>query len=216
MPLDLVADGGADEVGAVGAEALLHQKVDMAEIDVAEVDRDLLGVATLPPIIFPGRPERWWGDEALKAETDAPQATLEQRHQAAGDVLALRCRGFFFGGGSVFKGIPHSGGDRPIKRQRKKQDKPVEPIGALDLAGLEIEPPGLEVREHRLDAPAQAVVARAPWRWTIGHGDDPWLRMAFRMQHGNMRAGAFPSQLDACEKGRLGAQAGVGVARHAS
>src|SRR4051794_17592865 len=54
-----------------------------------------LGSGSLPPIIFPGRPERWWGDEALKAETDAPQATLEQRHQAAGDVLALRCRGFF-------------------------------------------------------------------------------------------------------------------------
>src|SRR5215207_10842674 len=53
------------------------------------------GMKTLPPIIFPGRPERWWGDEALKAETDAPQATLEQRHQAAGDVLALRRRGFF-------------------------------------------------------------------------------------------------------------------------
>ena len=32
----------------------------------------------LPPISFPGCPERWWGDEALKAETDAPQATLEQ------------------------------------------------------------------------------------------------------------------------------------------
>src|SRR3954467_11893655 len=47
MPLDLVADGGADEVGAIGVEALLHQKVDMAEIDVAEIDRDLLGVATL-------------------------------------------------------------------------------------------------------------------------------------------------------------------------
>src|SRR4051812_24167785 len=57
------------------------------------------GSNTLPPIIFPGRPERWWGDEALKAETDAPQATLEQRHQAAGDVLALRCRGFFSAGG---------------------------------------------------------------------------------------------------------------------
>jgi hypothetical protein len=32
----------------------------------------------LPPLSFPGCPERWWGDEALKAETDAPQATLEQ------------------------------------------------------------------------------------------------------------------------------------------
>src|SRR3954468_5851214 len=56
---------------------------------------ELVALKLLPPIIFPGRPERWWGDEALKAETDAPQATLEQRHQAAGDVLALRCRGFF-------------------------------------------------------------------------------------------------------------------------
>src|SRR3954466_1189543 len=58
----------------------------------------------LPPIIFPGRPERWWGDEALKAETDAPQATLEQRHQAAGDVLALRCRGFFSAGALLDRG----------------------------------------------------------------------------------------------------------------
>src|SRR3954463_1424821 len=52
-------------------------------------------VRILPPIIFPGRPERWWGDEALKAEADPPQATLEQRHQATGDILALRRRGFF-------------------------------------------------------------------------------------------------------------------------
>src|SRR3954468_1864185 len=53
------------------------------------------GYETLPPIIFPGRPERWWGEEALKAEADTPQATLEQRHQAAGHVLPLRRRGFF-------------------------------------------------------------------------------------------------------------------------
>src|SRR5215211_1180323 len=44
MPLDLVADGGADEVGAIGVEPFLHQKIDMAQIDVAEVDCDLLGV----------------------------------------------------------------------------------------------------------------------------------------------------------------------------
>src|SRR5215208_3620271 len=51
-------------------------------------------------------------------------------------------------------------------------------------------------REPGLDAPAQAVVAGAPWRRTIRQGDDPWLRMAFRMHHGNMRAGAFPGQRD--------------------
>src|SRR3954467_13025835 len=57
--------------------------------------RSVDGAQSLPPIIFPGRPERWWGDEALKAEADPPQATLKQRHQAAGDILALRRRGFF-------------------------------------------------------------------------------------------------------------------------
>jgi hypothetical protein len=60
MALELVADGGADEVGAVLVEALLHQQVDMAEVDVAEVDRDLLAVTdlgrsscTLPTIFLP-------------------------------------------------------------------------------------------------------------------------------------------------------------------
>src|SRR4051794_37544494 len=61
------------------------------------------GTTPLPPIIFPGRPEGWWGDEALKAETDTPQATLEQRHQATGDILALHCRGFFSAGGLVLR-----------------------------------------------------------------------------------------------------------------
>src|SRR3954471_7128975 len=66
-----------------------------------------VGIGPSPPIIFPGGPERWWGDEALKAETDTPQATLEQRHQAAGDVLALRCRGFF-SAGVLFSMASHS------------------------------------------------------------------------------------------------------------
>src|SRR5215212_9925027 len=56
------------------------------------------GAQGSPPITFPSGPERWWGDKALEAEADSPQATLEQRHQAAGDVLALRRRGFFSAG----------------------------------------------------------------------------------------------------------------------
>ena len=63
--------------------------------------------ATLPPISFPGRPERWRSDEALKAEADPPQATLEQRHQAAGDILAVRCR-CFFSTGVLFSVASHS------------------------------------------------------------------------------------------------------------
>ena len=41
----LVADGGADEVGPVGVEALVHQEVDLTEVDRAQVERELLGFA---------------------------------------------------------------------------------------------------------------------------------------------------------------------------
>src|SRR5689334_9614184 len=44
VTLDLVSDSGTDEVGAVRVEPFLHHQVDMAEIHVAEVDRDLLAV----------------------------------------------------------------------------------------------------------------------------------------------------------------------------
>jgi hypothetical protein len=49
MPLDLIADRRADEVRPVGIEAVLHQQIDVTEIDVAEIDRDLLGLAYLRP-----------------------------------------------------------------------------------------------------------------------------------------------------------------------
>src|SRR5919202_518489 len=39
---ELVANGRADEVGAVGVEALLDEQVDLPEIDRAEIDGDLL------------------------------------------------------------------------------------------------------------------------------------------------------------------------------
>src|SRR6185312_7462683 len=44
VAVELVANGGADEVGPVGVESLLHHEVDMAEVHVAKVDRDLLAV----------------------------------------------------------------------------------------------------------------------------------------------------------------------------
>src|SRR4051812_17192190 len=47
MPFDLIADRGSYEVGAVGVEPLLHQQIDMAEIDIAEIDGDLLAVRHL-------------------------------------------------------------------------------------------------------------------------------------------------------------------------
>ena len=45
MPLDLVSDCGADEVGAVCVETVPHEQIDVAEVDIAEVDGDLLALA---------------------------------------------------------------------------------------------------------------------------------------------------------------------------
>jgi hypothetical protein len=36
-----VADRGANEVGTIGIEAFLHQQIDVAEVDITQVDRDL-------------------------------------------------------------------------------------------------------------------------------------------------------------------------------
>src|SRR5271165_1725395 len=49
MPLKLVADGGADEVGPVRVETVLHQQIDMTEINIAEIDRDLLAIRPFGP-----------------------------------------------------------------------------------------------------------------------------------------------------------------------
>jgi hypothetical protein len=49
VTIELVSDCCPDEVGAVGVKTLLHQKVDMAEIDIAEIDRDLFTISRFRP-----------------------------------------------------------------------------------------------------------------------------------------------------------------------
>src|SRR6478736_3504043 len=49
VAIELIADRRSDEVGAVGVKTLLHQEVDVAEIDIAEIDRDLLAVSPFRP-----------------------------------------------------------------------------------------------------------------------------------------------------------------------
>src|SRR5207247_9552821 len=44
MALELIPDGSANEVGAIRVEPFLNQQVDVTEIDMTEVDRDLLVV----------------------------------------------------------------------------------------------------------------------------------------------------------------------------
>ena len=58
----------------------------------------LLTLGALSPIRFPCSPEWWRSNEALQAEAQAPQAPREQRHQAAGNIPALRSRGLFSAG----------------------------------------------------------------------------------------------------------------------
>src|SRR6202020_2681762 len=47
VAFELIADCGSNEVGPVRVKALLNHKVDLPEIDVAEIDRDLLAVTGL-------------------------------------------------------------------------------------------------------------------------------------------------------------------------
>jgi hypothetical protein len=49
VAIELIADRCSDEVGAVGIKPLLHQEVDVTEIDIAEIDRDLLAISHFRP-----------------------------------------------------------------------------------------------------------------------------------------------------------------------
>src|SRR3990170_1857783 len=69
MSRKLIADRRANEVRAVGIKAFLHQQIDVAEVDVTQVDRDLFGFARsiAEPVNFGGhRPilhlYRWYMD----------------------------------------------------------------------------------------------------------------------------------------------------------
>ena len=47
VAIELVADGGSDEIGAVRLKALLNQEVHLTEVHVTEVDGDLFAIAHL-------------------------------------------------------------------------------------------------------------------------------------------------------------------------
>jgi hypothetical protein len=47
MPLKLVPNSRANEIGPVGVKALLNQQIDLAEVHVAQIDCDFLAVDPL-------------------------------------------------------------------------------------------------------------------------------------------------------------------------
>jgi hypothetical protein len=49
VPFELIANCGSNEIGPVRVETLLHHEVDLPEVNVTEIDRDLLAVSGFWP-----------------------------------------------------------------------------------------------------------------------------------------------------------------------
>ena len=71
VAFELVADSRPDEIGPVRIEPFLHHEIDVTEVDIAKVDRDLLGVggpgSQLAHVIghvnlLPDHPSGWLSD----------------------------------------------------------------------------------------------------------------------------------------------------------
>jgi hypothetical protein len=45
VPFELIANCGSNEIGPVRVETLLHHQIDLPEVNVTEIDRDLLAVS---------------------------------------------------------------------------------------------------------------------------------------------------------------------------
>src|SRR6266446_8673318 len=58
VAFELVADRGSNEIGPARVRALLNHQIDMAKVDITEIDRDLLGVSGLRSQLMhvPGHP----------------------------------------------------------------------------------------------------------------------------------------------------------------
>ena len=145
----------------------------------------------------------WDGLKGLEQVGDAPQTAGEPRCHAAQDVLRPLFRAFAFGGRGMVDRIPLPSGDGEVERQRHDQDEPGQAVRVADLAVLETEAAGLEVGEHRLDAPAPCVVERGEVAWSLGHGDDPGFLMAGVLDAADVRAHPARGQLHSRQVGRV-------------
>src|SRR3954468_8649583 len=94
---------------------------------------------------------------SIWSRTPFQNAVFKLSH-AAQDTLGLLVRASAFSGRGMVEGIPLAGGDGEIERECHDQDQPGQPVRVSDLAVLEAEATGFEVREHRLDAPTPGVV----------------------------------------------------------
>src|SRR5262249_49393515 len=86
MGRKLVADGRANEVRAVGIKAFLHQQIDMAEVNVTQVDGDLLGFARsiAEPLNFSCHVQY---SHLIGWYMDGPRMVFKRRDGAAMDLV---------------------------------------------------------------------------------------------------------------------------------
>src|SRR3954466_3833516 len=83
-----------------------------------------VGLLRSPPISCCGTPELREGLKCLEYVSDAPQAAREPRCHAAQDVFRLLIRASAFSGRGMVEGIPLTGGDGEVERERHDQDEP--------------------------------------------------------------------------------------------
>src|SRR5688572_24469989 len=83
---------------------------------------------------------------------DAAEPSGEPGGSASGDFPRL-IGGTFFARGRVVNGVPLAGGHRDVEGHDKDQA-----VGVAELGILDAEAARLEVREHRLDAPALRIL----------------------------------------------------------
>src|SRR3954454_16377350 len=105
-----------------------------------------------PPISCCGTPELREGLKCLEYVSDAPQAAREPRCHAAQDVFRLQIRASAFSRRGMVGATPVTGGAGGVEAERHAQVDPGQPVRVSDLAVLEADATGLEVREHRFDA----------------------------------------------------------------
>ena len=93
-------------------------------------------------------------------------------------------------------GVPLAGGHRHIEGQGHDEDQAVEAVGVAELGILDAEAARLEVREHRLDAPAGGILKSAQVSRFLRHGDDPGLGVTRIMDDADVGPGPPAGEFD--------------------
>src|SRR3954466_2260550 len=108
----------------------------------------------------------------MKAGVDAPEPALEQGGEGSGVASGSGVAGFFSARVGRFA-ASHMPVDTAQNSANAMTRMRREPSGKSDLAVFEPEAAALEVREHGLNAPTQAVIEGRVDRGRLRQGDDP-------------------------------------------